>query len=137
MMPREKIAADALSWIGTPYLHQGFVKGKQGGVDCAMILVGIFADYIEPGFDPRPYPMQWHLHRNEERYLNWFTKYAHKVDVPQVGDVALFRFGRTVSHSGVIVDKDIMVHDYRQAGAVIAENVSAHASRLDSYWSVF
>ena len=45
---REKLVAEALSWLGTPYHHAGRVKG--GGVDCGMlnlqafINVGLIAD---------------------------------------------------------------------------------------------
>lgn len=137
---REQVVEEAKSWDGTPYLHQGFVKGVNGGVDCCMINIGVFRDFagaIPAEFDPRPYPMQWHLHRDEERYLNWFTKYAKRVDTPRLADVALFKFGRTVSHSGIIVGKDIMIHAYRQAGRVIFDHVSGYEDRLHSYWSIF
>lgn len=138
MKTREQIVAETLTWLETPYHHEAMVKGS--GVDCAMINIAIFRDFagiIPADFDPRPYPMQWHLHRNEEKYLNWFTKYARKVDAPQIADIALFKFGRTVSHSGIIVAPGIMAHAYREAGRFILENVSAHESRLDSYWSIF
>ena len=140
MKTREQIVEEAKSWAGTPYLHQGYVKGPEGGVDCAMINIGVFRDFagiIPADFDPRPYPMQWHLHRDEERYLDWFTKYATRVDTPQFADVVLFKFGRTVSHSGIVVGNDVMIHAFRDAGQVIYENISAHAERLHSYWSVF
>ena len=133
MKTREQIVEEAKSWVGTPYLHQGFVKGLQGGVDCCMILIGVYRDFAEAvpmDTDPRPYPMQWHLHRDEERYLGWFKKYATEVATPQIGDIALFRFGRTVSHAGIVVADDVMVHAYRPAQAVIFENISAHSLSL-------
>lgn len=127
-----------MSWVGTPYMHQAMVKGS--GVDCAMINIAVFRDFahvIPADFDPRPYPAQWHLHQSEELYLEWFTKYATKVDAPKLGDVVLFQFGRTVSHSGIVVAPDLMVHAYMKAEAVILENISAHQERLHSYWSIF
>jgi len=51
---REKIVAEARSWIGTPYHNCADIKGV--GVDCGMLLVRVFVDLglVEP-FDPRPY----------------------------------------------------------------------------------
>ena len=65
---REKVVAEAKSWIGTPYHNCADVKGV--GCDCGMLLVRVFVDLgiVEP-FDPRPYAHDWHLHRGEERYL--------------------------------------------------------------------
>lgn len=140
MITRADIVKEAYEWVGTPYLHCGLVKGPQGGTDCAMLQVGIFRDFaklLPATYDPRPYPMQWHLHRGEERFLNDVAKYGHQVTEPQVGDLALFQFGRCVSHSGIIVAPGIMVHAYREAQAVIVEDISAHTDRLHSYWSIF
>lgn len=137
---RKAIVDEAMSWVGTPYLHMGNVKGKDGGVDCAMIVVETYKKlgHAPADLDPRPYPMQWFLHRDEERFLEWFKRLAKtRVKVPQVGDIVVFRFGRTVSHAGIIVADDVMVHAYREAGEVIVENISAHAERFHSYWSVF
>lgn len=140
MKTREEIVEEALSWVHTPYLHQGFVKGRQGGVDCAMINMGVYRDFagiVPAEYDPRPYPMQWHLHRSEEKYLRWFEVHGRKVDSPLPGDLVLFRFGRTVSHSGIVVGPDTMVHAYRDAGQVIVDSISSLSNRIDSYWSVF
>jgi Cell wall-associated hydrolases (invasion-associated proteins) len=136
---REQVVTEALSWVGTPYLHQGYVKGAQGGVDCAMILVGVYEPLglLPKGIDPRPYPMQWHLHKSAERYLDWFRAHAREVEEPGLGDIALYKFGRAVSHSAIIVGENVIVHAYRKAGMVIRDEQRALESRFDSYWSLF
>lgn len=136
---RAQVAAEAESWVNTPYLHQGCVKGLQGGVDCAMILCGVYKPFglLPADLDPRPYPMQWHLHRDAERYLDWFRAHAQQVDRPQLGDIALYKFGRTVSHSGIVVAEGVIVHAYREAGMVIRDEMRALEDRIDSYWSLF
>lgn len=66
---RARIVEEARSWLGTPYHHHAMVKGA--GVDCAMLLVAVYGavGLLPEGFDPRPYPQDWHLHRDCERYL--------------------------------------------------------------------
>lgn len=136
---REEVVASALTWLNTPYLHQGFVRGAEGGVDCCMILIGVYRPLglLPADLDPRPYPMQWHLHRDTERYLDWFYAHATQVERPQPGDVALYKFGRTVSHSGIVVDDTNIVHAYREAGAVIKTEMRSLDERIHSFWSLF
>jgi NlpC/P60 family putative phage cell wall peptidase len=132
------IVAEARRWIGTPYHHQADIMGL--GVDCAMILVRIFCDLgLVPPFDPRPYSTDWHLHRSEERYLGDVLRYAAKVDDPQPGDIALFKFGRCLSHSGIIesiTPEIIMIHANMKAGYVERAEVRQFSERLAGYWRV-
>ena len=97
---REKIVAEARSWIGTRYHNCADIKGV--GVDCGMLLVRVFVDFglVEP-FDPRPYTHDWHMHRDEERYLDLVLARA-QVETPIPGDVMLFRVGRCYSHGGIV-----------------------------------
>jgi NlpC/P60 family putative phage cell wall peptidase len=135
-----RIVAEAQRWMDakTPYRHQGDVLGV--GVDCAMLLVRVFCDLeLVPMIDPRPYATDWHLHRSEEKYLSWVTDYAAKVDEPQPGDVAMFRFGRCLSHGGIVdaVTPDItMIHADLHAGRVERTEVRRWADRLAGYWRV-
>ena len=125
MTTRDAIRAEAMSWLGTPYHHLGDVKGV--GTDCAMILVRIYSSLglIPRTTDPRPYAPDWHLHRGEERYLGWLEQFGHHVETPRVGDVAVWRFGRTYSHGAVVVDEGgTIVHAYRDAGCVTLGNLS-------------
>lgn len=111
---RPAVVAEALSWVGTPYVHSADIKGA--GVDCAMLPRRVFIDagVVEP-FDPRPYPSQWHLHEWEERYLGWVLCYAHEVEGPPnreplPADVVLFKFGHCYAHSAIVVKWPKIVH---------------------------
>lgn len=133
---REAVVAEVRSWIGTPYHHLGDVKGV--GVDCAMLTWRVYHDlglFDVP--DPRPYPYHWHLHRDEERYLLNFETWAHrrKVGEQQPGDIALFHFGRTVSHSGILTSPSTMVHAYAGQGCY-EDEIRSYADRLHSFWSI-
>jgi cell wall-associated NlpC family hydrolase len=80
---RAAIVREARSWIGTPYHNCADVKGRNGGVDCGMLLVRVFVDagLVAP-FDPRPYPPDWHLHRAEEKYLGFVFDRTREVFLP-------------------------------------------------------
>jgi hypothetical protein len=99
---RAAIVAGARRWIDTPYHEQADVLGA--GVDCGMILVRVFVDAgLAPAFDPRPYPSDWMMHRDDERYLDVVRGLAaHEYDPrarpPPAGDVVVWKHGRTFSH---------------------------------------
>lgn len=121
---RKQIANEAKSWLGTPYHHQAMAKGA--GVDCCMILIAVYhACGLIPKIDPRPYPPDWHLHRDNERYLNWVMKYAHEVAEPKKGDIAIWKFGRTFSHSAICLDGTEIIHAYIGRGVVLADRQDA------------
>lgn len=124
---RAAFISEALSWLGTPFGDCADVKGPNGVVDCAMLLVRSAVDTGRfPAFDPRPYPPRWHLHKSEERFLNIIRDDlgAKELETPQVGDVVLWQFGRCFSHGGVLINPNEVVHAFYVAGKVVI-------SRLD------
>jgi cell wall-associated NlpC family hydrolase len=137
---RAAIVAEAMSWLGTPYHHEGDTKGI--GVDCGMLLVRVFVDcgLCEP-FDPRPYARHWHLHRGEERYLDFVHDRTRKVEHPGPGDVVVYKYGRVFSHGGIVVEWPRIIHAWSRARAVVLADVSlagelASRERLCfSYWA--
>ncbi|RQO57966.1 hypothetical protein DBR47_14325 [Paucibacter sp. KBW04] len=135
---REQIVAEAMSWLGTPYHHHGRVKGA--GVDCAQILLAVYADALQiaPALDVGNYSTQWHLHRSEEVYLAWLAEAgAVQVEQPQPGDMAMWRFGRTFSHSGICVGEGEFVHAYVSLGVVRTRITEAPLEgREVQYWSI-
>ena len=125
---REKILCEARSWIGTPFHHGADIKGV--GVDCAMLLVRVYADLgLVVPFDPRPYTHDWHLHRGEERYLNALLARAREIAHPEPGDVAVFRVGRCYSHAGIVTQADplTLVHASLPARIVLEEDATRNA----------
>jgi len=134
---RQLIIDEARTWLGTPYHHQGRVK--DAGVDCAMLLAEVYhACNLIPYIDPTPYPPDWHFHRDEERYLGWVRRYAHPVDVPQPGDIALFQFGRCISHGAIVVAWPTIIHAYIREGCVLGNaEQGVMAGRLRQCYSIF
>ena len=135
---RAAILAEARSWIGTPYHPCSRLKGV--GVDCAQILIGVYSavGLVEP-FETGHYPRDWMLHRDEERYLEWVQKYAHQVDAPRPGDIAMFKFGRCVSHGAIVTDWPTLIHAYSREGNVCYGDGTRGelGPRLHSFYSVF
>jgi cell wall-associated NlpC family hydrolase len=124
---RAALVAEARTWLGTPFRDQGDVKGKNGAVDCAMLLVRSAqpAGLIDAAFDPRPYPPQWHLHRDEERFLKVIADIiaargegTEVTRSPIPGDVIVYRVGRCFSHGGIVIDGHHVIHAYYKTGRV-------------------
>ena len=114
---RRAVAEEVQTWLGTPFHHQGRVKGA--GVDCAMLLAEVYRRCgLVPQIDPGYYPPDWHLHRDAERYLDTLLPYARELAAPGPGDVAVFRFGRTYSHGAIVTAWPRLVHAYWLRGVV-------------------
>lgn len=123
---RAVIVAEAKTWIGTPYVSGQCFKGKRGGTDCAMMPVAVYAEcgLIPKEFDPRPYSPQWHVHRNEEKYLDYILKFATEVPgppkrMPLPGDFVLFKIGLAFAHGAIILDWPNVIHAL--GGAMVVE----------------
>jgi len=130
---RTAVVAAARAWVGTPYHNCADIRGV--GVDCGMLLVRVFVDTgLCPPFDPRPYPVDWHLHRSEERYLGFIFDRAREVARAQPGDVMVLRYGRCYSHGGVVTRSSplTIVHAYYPARCVLEEVIEHNAVLADA-----
>jgi len=115
---RTEIVHEALTWMGTPYHHMGRVKGA--GTDCGMFIlqcfinVGLILD-TAVGY----YPPDWHLHRNQQKYLGWVGRYCHRVHrEPLPGDIIVYQYGRCVSHGALVVQWPTVIHSYVGLGVI-------------------
>ena len=87
-----RVVALARTWIGTPYRHQGCVRG--GGADCLGLLRGIWRDLCgaEPEAVP-PYTADWAEPSGQEALWDaarrWLVPCCTGTD--RAGDVLLFR----------------------------------------------
>jgi len=128
---RNRVMMAARGWVGTPYHHRAAVKG--GGVDCARILIEVYAEAgLIERFDPGKYARDWHLHRGEERYLQTVESYAGppvkegtsimawetEGYKPLMGDILVWRVGRTYSHSAIVTEWPRVVHASAPSGIV-------------------
>lgn len=122
----QQAVAEALGWVGTPYHPHARLKGV--GVDCAQLLIGVYSNVgAIPAVDVGEYSTQWHLHRSEELFQEWVELFADRVSADDVrpGDVVLFRFGRTFSHGGIVIEWPTIVHAWLRSRAVVMDDGTA------------
>lgn len=141
---RGRVVVEALSWRNTEYHHHARIKGA--GVDCANLPAAVFESTgLVPPQDLGDYSPQWHLHRNEELYLQALERAgARRLPdgvLPQPADLVVWRFGRTYSHGSIVVsggpDPEV-VHAYIGRGVILSRFSEAPLSgRLYTCWSLF
>lgn len=120
---RAAVVAEALTWMGTRWIHQARIKGA--GVDCGQLLAAVYeAAGVIQHTEVEPYPQTWALHRGEERFLSYVERMSSKVTrAPLPGDIVLFRWGRCLSHAGIVIEWPVIVHAYVGAGRVTKDSV--------------
>lgn len=152
---RAAVVREARAWVGTPYHHEGKIKGV--GCDCAMLLLESFvgAGLVDP-VEVGTYTHDWHMHRNEERYLAMVEQHCRRVDQSDdhlidrlaknpdfrvaPGDVLVWRIGRTFSHGAIVAKWPSIVHAYFPAAVVEEEEVQRirdlcyRPMRVYSFW---
>lgn len=119
---RDAVVREALSWVGTPYRARQCVKGV--GVDCGKLLAAVYANAgVMPMVDLGEYSFQQHLHSDAEDYMAWLESVgARRIEADQVmtGDAGVWKFGRSHSHGGIVVDVGadgpVICHSYIKAG---------------------
>ena len=120
---RPAIVAEAMTWLGTPYHHRARLKGA--GVDCAQILVAVFAALgLIDDFEPAEYPRDWMLHRDEDRFRDEIRKRADQIEMAYVapGDIALYLVGKCFAHGAIVIDWPLVIHaDSRLGKVTLAE----------------
>lgn len=115
-----RVVAEAMSWLDTPYRHQGARKGV--GCDCIGLVLGVWRAVIgEPPELPGSYAQDWAETGDEERFLSAVRRHFREkaFDETSVGDLLLFRWRPHLpaKHAGILVDTDRFIHAY-EAGAV-------------------
>jgi NlpC/P60 family putative phage cell wall peptidase len=127
----ERIVAEALEWVGTPYRHQGSLKGV--GCDCLGLVRGVWrAVYGGEPEAPGPYAADWAEATGEDRLLAAARRHctAKPRDDAVPGDLLLFRWRPNVpaKHAGILVAADRFIHAY-QGHSVLVSALVPHWRR--------
>ena len=87
-----------------------------------MLLVGVYGavGIVPDDFTPPKYSRDWHLHRDTERYLGGYRRsFARKRTIRSPATFAMWKFGRTFSHSAILVGNGKIIHSYIGRGVVL------------------
>jgi len=120
LQQRAAVVAEAKSWLGTPWRHRGRLSGV--GVDCAQFVLKVYANAgLIDDFDTGEYPRDWHIHRDEERFLTFVPRFAREIaeNEADAGDLVIFRIGRVYSHAAIVVGWPVGIHAAVNEGAVV------------------
>jgi hypothetical protein len=61
---------------------------------------------------PRDYAVDWALHSDEEKYVNWIKQYSDEVSRPIFGGLGTWQFGRAYAHGGFVTERGSIIHAY-------------------------
>lgn len=136
---RAAIVAEALTWELTRYEDHQRIKRRPpeepGAVDCAQLPAAIYGpEGVDLIPDLRPeYASDWMNHRDEELYLEEIRRWSHEIDIEaiQPGDLVVWKFGRTYSHSAIVIDPPIVIHAVKRVGMVIRTDINAEEDYRD------
>jgi NlpC/P60 family putative phage cell wall peptidase len=122
---RDLIVAEARTWIGTRFHHQGRVKGA--GVDCIGLAIGVgkVLGLVPPEFDYNGYkrtPVGMTLVDVMRE-----SGLVDEVYETHPGDILVFRVAHDPQHVAILSDCNTLIHSYAQARKVCE-------ARYDSVW---
>ncbi len=128
----EQIAAEALEWIGTPFVWQA--RLKHVGCDCKGLVAGVAKACGRAEGDSL-----------EALRGDYSSKVPHldlkaglrrlfdRVSDIQPGDILLMRIGREAIHLGIAISDRQMVHCYSTGPQKVIQ-AAIGGGRLDSIW---
>lgn len=128
---RERIIAEAKSWLGTPFHHGARVKGA--GVDCAQFVAAVYESVgVSDSVEFPEYKKDWFLHSNDERYCDTVLSQCIIVDTPLPGDIVLFRRQpkkgsmevQPYSHGAIVIEWPLVIQARWKANVELCDATS-------------
>jgi len=134
---REAIVKEAYTCLKTPYHVLGQIKGV--GFDCMTLLIEVYSKVgLIEWFKPPHYSPDFLLHRSEENYLEGVSKHGFKTDKYETGNIIVYKIGRVVSHSAIIVDYPTIIHSVMGKGCILDDAsqdfLKKHEHSIYSFW---
>lgn len=122
MLLREAIVAEARSWIGTRWQHQGRIKKTHqfaGGVDCLGLIIGV-ANHLQL------FPGHFAFHHynrlpHDDLLLQECNRYLSQKSCleKQAGDILVFRMQSEPQHLAIFSECETLIHAFVPARAVV------------------
>lgn len=127
----ERIVNEALTWLGTPYRHQG--RRRDVGCDCLGLIMGVWSTVygIVPE-QPGAYAPDWAEAGGGDPLLHAARRYCREKPAASIaaGDLILFRWRPEfpAKHCAILVGENRMIHAY-EGHAVLVSPLGAHWKR--------
>ena len=115
MSAADAVVAEAMTWLGTPYRHQGSTKGV--GCDCLGLVRGIWrAVYGSEPEAPGPYAADWAEAGGRERLIDAARRHCLEKPLANAvpGDLLVFRWRprHPAKHLGILLPEQSFAHAY-------------------------
>lgn len=119
MISRDEIIAEARTWIGTPFKHQGRLKGV--GVDCVGVIVGVAKSLNILDYNPTNYSRL----PNMQVMGDALNKLLIEIDIKdaKIGDIYWMKFRESAQHLAFKTDIGIL-HATSQAKKCIETSLN-------------
>lgn len=115
MITREEWVKQARTWIGTPFHHQGRLKGV--GADCVGFLLGVGA---ELGIEAPPDNPRYGRRPGKETLVSGIDPYLQEIPLNEAGaaDMLVFNLAGMPQHVSMLTTPDTMIHSANPMGVV-------------------
>lgn len=130
---RAAIVAEALTWVGTPYRHQGSRKGV--GCDCLGLVRGVWRVILgeEPEM-PCAYARDWSESGPGDPLIAAARRHCRELPPAGMapGDILVFRWKpqHAAKHAGILVAADRFVHAYEGHSVTVSALVPQWRRRI-------
>jgi cell wall-associated NlpC family hydrolase len=122
-LTRQQIVAVTKSFLGTPWVHQGRTRA---GVDCVGLVVAVARELgvYPPGLIIPPYRTQ-----PDASLLSYFDDHMVALEPRdmQAGSVAVYAYGGSPYHAGIIIDVNLssLIHAYASKRKVVYDHIDS------------
>ena len=129
---RARIVAEARSWLGTPFRHQGRLKGV--GCDCAGLVIGVARALGLSDVDVTAYGRE----PDERRVLRIMAEQLRPKAMAGMrpGDVLLLAAPRAACHMGIVAERlghPSLIHAWGPVGKVVENHLEQDVDGA-SWW---
>lgn len=135
---RDAALAEAERWIGTPYRHQGSMRGV--GCDCLGLVRGIWRALY--GTEPEmggAYAPDWAEATGEDRLFDAACRYMIRIEagVAEAGDAVLFRWRPHLpaKHIAILSGDGWIIHAYQRHAVARSPLVAGWKKRIAGYFA--
>ncbi len=131
MISRAQVVEEALTWLGVPWVHQGFSKR---GCDCIGLIrgVGKVTGAVEPDQDEADKYLCYSRNPDPIKMRKGLRTFFIPIPLieAKIADILWFRLGKDPRHLGIITEPGIVIHADGVQGKVIEHRMATSRIRM-------